>query len=75
MMKFKPKCYNKCNECFFYYIDGCIALPGEDCFVAITDNHAQLIVKNQNRFDISGKVITELKDKFPSVKQQQCQIL
>jgi hypothetical protein len=50
-------------------------LPGEDCFVAITDNHAQLIVKNQNRFDISGKVITELKDKFPSVKQQQCQIL
>lgn len=60
----RPDCYRKCKECFFYYINGCVALPGEDCFVKINGNHAQLIIKNRERFEVPEKRALELKKKF-----------
>jgi hypothetical protein len=71
MRKFRPECYGKCKECFFYYINGCIALPGEDCFVAINNNHAGLIIKNQKRFDVPEQLATELTRKFPTIEVKQ----
>jgi len=71
MRKFKPDCYGKCKECFFYYINGCVALPGEDCFVEINNNHANLIIKNQQRFDVPKQIALELTRKFPEVEIKQ----
>jgi len=64
MSRVRPDCYRRCKECFFYYINGCVALPGEDCFVKINDNHANLIIKNQQRFDVPDQLALELKRKF-----------
>jgi hypothetical protein len=71
MRKYKPDCYGKCKECFFYYINGCVALPGEDCFVEIKNNHASLIIKNQQRFDVPEKIALELTRKFPAVENKR----
>jgi len=65
MSRYKPSCYGKCKECFFYYIDGCVALPGEDCFIKINDNHANLIIRNQKRFNVPEPIAVELTRKFP----------
>jgi hypothetical protein len=67
----KPACYKECRECFFYFIDGCIALPGENCFMPITQKQAQLILNNQHRFNVSETVTQQLADKFPMVEIQK----
>jgi hypothetical protein len=64
MNRVRPGCYGKCKECFFYYINGCVALPGEDCFIKINNNHALLIIKNQKRFDVPEQLAMELTRKF-----------
>jgi len=64
MNRVRPGCYGKCKECFFYYINGCVALPGENSFIKINDNHANLIIKNQKRFEVPEQVAQELKAKF-----------
>jgi len=67
MSRFRPNCFGMCKECFFYYINGCVAMPGEDCFVRINDNHAHLIIKNQKRFDVPDRIASELTRKFPVI--------
>jgi hypothetical protein len=64
MSRVRPECYRKCKECFFYYINGCVALPGENSFIKINDNHANLIIRNQKRFEVPEQVAQELKAKF-----------
>jgi len=68
MKRANPSCYGKCTNCFFYFINGCIALSGEDCFLEITQKHAQLIINNRNRFDISTEAEISLLQKFPQSK-------
>jgi len=65
MAKLKPKCWQKCNECFFYYIDECITPPGEDYFIQIKEKQAQLILKNKERFILSKEVSEKLHHRFP----------
>jgi hypothetical protein len=67
MRKIKPECYGKCNECFFYFINGCVALPGEDCFMMINQKQAFLIINNKSRFDIPDQITFQLIKKFPEV--------
>ncbi len=64
MRRMKPSCYGKCGNCFFYFINGCVALSGEDCFLEINQKHAQLILNNRSRFDISNHAVATLSDKF-----------
>ncbi len=71
MSRFKPKCYGKCKECFFYYINGCVAMPGEDCFIRINSNHATLIMKNLKRFEIPEQLAKELTTKFPAIGMKE----
>jgi hypothetical protein len=68
MRSLKPECYGKCGECFFYFINGCIALPGEDCFLMINQKQAILIINNKRRFDIPDQITTKLIKKFPVVE-------
>jgi len=68
MIKLKPECFGKCNDCFFYFINGCIAMPGEDCFLMINQKQAVLIVNNKNRFDIPDQITYKLVKKFPAVE-------
>jgi hypothetical protein len=65
MKRTKPSCYGKCHDCFFFFINGCVALSGEDCFLEISQKHAQLIINNRNRFDISSEAAISLAEKFP----------
>jgi len=67
----KARCYGKCNECFFYYMNSCIALHGDNYFIKINEEHAKLIFKNRSRFAISKKVTNELIHRFPTVSQMQ----
>lgn len=67
MNKLKPRCYAKCESCFFHFTNGCIAPPGEDYFIEMSEKQAELILKNRNRFNISYKTSTELTHKFPSI--------
>ncbi len=64
MRRMKPSCYGKCSNCFFHFINGCVALSGEDCFLEINQKHAELIINNRSRFDISNNAIATLEDKF-----------
>jgi len=66
MLKLKPKCLGKCDGCFFHFINGCVALAGEDYFLPISEKHANLILTNRNRFNISGSMANELMNRFPS---------
>jgi hypothetical protein len=68
MRKLKPECYGKCNDCFFYFINGCVALTGEDCFLMINQKHALLIINNKRRFDIPDQLANKLITKFPEVE-------
>ncbi|MDA3927366.1 MAG: hypothetical protein PF541_00280 [Prolixibacteraceae bacterium] len=63
----KPKCSIKCGECFFHYINECIATPRKDYFKAINEKQAQLIVNNKNRFKLSKKNAKELLKRFPAI--------
>ena len=67
MGRLKPKCNFKCEECFFHFTDECIAPPGEDYFVKISEKQAKLIFKNQDRFILSPKLTIKLLDKFPTI--------
>jgi hypothetical protein len=67
MNRLKPKCYNKCNSCFFHFTNGCIAPPGEDYYIEMSEKQAELILKNKNRFHISYQKTKEITQKFPSV--------
>lgn len=67
----KPRCYGKCNECFFHYMDSCIALQGDDYFIKINDEKAKLIFNNRIRFALSKQVTNELIHRFPEVSQVQ----
>ncbi|MBN1925863.1 MAG: hypothetical protein JW798_08510 [Prolixibacteraceae bacterium] len=68
MKKVLPACYGKCNKCFFYYINGCVALSGEDCFLEINSKHASLIAHNHERFNIHKDFSELLKKRFPEVE-------
>jgi hypothetical protein len=68
MRKIKPECYGKCSDCFFYFINGCVALSGEDCFLMINQKQALLIINNKRRFDIPDQITNKLIKKFPEVK-------
>lgn len=67
MSKLKPRCIDRCNECFFYYIDECITPPGENYFIPISEKQASLIIKNKSRFILSQNLSKKLKDRFPSL--------
>lgn len=67
MKRTKPSCYGKCQDCFFYFIDGCVALSGEDCFLEINQKKAELILKNRNRFNISSEAAISIAEKFPGI--------
>lgn len=71
MKRANPSCYGKCTNCFFYFINGCVALSGEDCFLEITQKHAQLIINNRNRFDITSEAEISLVQKFPQTKRRK----
>ena len=70
MRKLKPECYRKCNDCFFYFINGCVALSGEDCFLMINQKQALLIINNKRRFDIPDQIEHKLIKKFPEVENK-----
>lgn len=65
----KAKCYGKCSECFFYYMDSCIASYGDNYFIKINKDQAKLILNNRLRFSISQKTTNELIHLFPEVSQ------
>jgi len=67
MNKMKPKCSAKCGSCLFYFTNGCIAPPGEDYYIEISEKQAKLILDNQHRFEISPRTSKELKSKFPAL--------
>ncbi len=67
MLKFKPKCLGKCENCFFHLINGCVALGGEDHFLPINEKQAKLIVANKDRFNVSPSNIQWLICHFPEV--------
>ena len=69
MKKVLPACYGKCSKCFFYYINGCVALSGEDCFLEITKKHVELISKNRQRFNVHHDFGLMLKNKFPELEK------
>jgi len=65
--RLKPECFGKCEDCFFYFINGCVAMPGEDCFLLINQRQATLIVNNKSRFEIPDQITSQLISKFPEV--------
>jgi hypothetical protein len=67
MLKFKPKCLGKCDDCFFHLINGCVALGGEDHFLKVNENHARLIFTNKDRFHISENNLLWLTTHFPEL--------
>ena len=69
MISKNSKCYGKCNECFFYYMDSCIALAGDDYFIKINEKQAKLIFHNRSRFSISKQVTNELIHRFPLITE------
>lgn len=67
MLKFKPKCLGKCDNCFFHLINGCVALGGEDHFLPINEKQAKLIVANKDRFNVSASNIQWIMCHFPEL--------
>lgn len=67
MKRLKPKCYNKCESCFFHFTNGCIAPAGEDYYIEMSEKQAELILKNKSRFHISYQKSIEIARKFPTV--------
>ncbi|MFA9389583.1 MAG: hypothetical protein ACERKD_07235 [Prolixibacteraceae bacterium] len=67
MNKLKPECNSKCNACLFFYANGCIASPGENCFKEINRQQAQLILNNPKRFSMTLSTSQLLKSKFPTI--------
>lgn len=63
----KPKCYQFCNECLFYYTKRCVALTGDNYFIKINEEQANLIIKNKNRFEVSNSLLNELLYLFPNI--------
>lgn len=39
----QPKCFGKCNTCFYNQINGCVALPGDDFYLNFSDREIQAI--------------------------------
>lgn len=69
MKRLIPKCDEKCDKCFFYFIDECIVLPNEDNFIEINEKQAELILNNKNRFLLSKEKFQKLMRKFPDIKK------
>lgn len=67
MNKMKPKCSSKCSSCLFYFTNGCIAPPGDDYYIEISEKQAKLILNNQDRFELTSKTSKELINKFPEL--------
>ena len=62
-----PKCNKRCNECLFHYTKQCVALKGDYYFIKITEQQAQLIIRNQSRFQLTKTLSEELIQLFPNI--------
>jgi hypothetical protein len=60
-MKMFSDCSGECNDCFIYYVGGCLAGHGDDDFIPITKQEAvKLITENK----INEDNVERLKEKF-----------